>query len=464
MRLPPAFLTKMEQQLGSNVARFLQSYTEPRTAGLRANTLKISPEALQELLPFLQERVSWCRDGFYYNEEEVRPAKLPHYYAGLYYIQEPSAMLPAELLQVQPGERVLDLCAAPGGKSLQLAAHLGKAGLLVVNDPHPQRAKVLLKNIERYGVTNAVVLSETPQRLAHIFADFFDKILVDAPCSGEGMFRKEPEMAKNWSEAEVAKYAKWQAAILEHIPQMLRPGGEVVYSTCTFSREENEQQVLRFLGAFPDFELLEMRRLWPHEVRGEGHFAAKIKNLSLQAEKKECLMDKNGLWRQQEKNGLTPEAKQALAEFSLQVWQAAEGWQAWLPEGGMVIERAGHILWESLCLPPLRGLKVLRSGWLLGTIQKGRFRPSPAFALGLPPEAVHSAIQRLDLSSHNADDNSVALRYLRGETIQREGKVWAKGWHLVSLDGFVLGWAKGAGNWLKNEFPPGWRRIDGEER
>jgi 16S rRNA C967 or C1407 C5-methylase (RsmB/RsmF family)/NOL1/NOP2/fmu family ribosome biogenesis protein len=465
MYLPPKFLQKMQAQLGSDFPRLVSSYTEPATAGLRANRLKISADSLQKLLPFLRERIPWTSDGFYYDDREVRPAKLPYYYAGLYYIQEPSAMFPAELLAARPGERVLDLCAAPGGKSLQLAAQVGTEGLLVVNDPHPQRAKVLLKNIERYGVVNAVVLNETPQRLSQSFAAFFDKILIDAPCSGEGMFRKKPEMAKDWSEEEVAKYARWQAAILAEIPKLLRPGGEVVYSTCTFSQEENEEQVYRFLSSFPGFELVAMRHLWPYEVKGEGQFAAKFISSAPQEEEKRFPFPRDG-YRRKKNTGtrLSDATQKALGQFSQQIWGTAERWQEWLPDGGNVVERDGHILWENQSLPPLRGLKVLRSGWLLGTLEKGRFRPGPAFALGLPLTAVRSAVQRLELSAQSAEKSAQAIRYLRGETIQYEGKVWAKGWYLVSLDGFPLGWAKGAGSFLKNEFPPGWRWVEGEGR
>lgn len=457
MTLPAPFLSKIEKLLAQDFPRFLQNYQQPRTAGLRANRLKLSPECLQRLLPFLEEPVAWSKDGFYYQEETIRPAKHPYYYAGLYYIQEPSAMLPAELLNATPGDRVLDLCAAPGGKSLQLAAQLAREGLLVSNDIQPQRAKVLLKNLERYGVVNTIVLNESPQRLAQVFPKFFDKILVDAPCSGEGMFRKEPEMAKDWSEAEVDKYARWQADILAMIPHLLRPGGEVVYSTCTFSREENEQQINDFLMAHPEFSLLEQRRLWPHEIKGEGHFVAKIKSTAIENKPAEVPSLKN----KTAKAPLSKEAKQGLAEFSQQVWQDAARWRDWLPQDGQVVERAGHILWESHCLPALKGLKVLRSGWLLGTIEKGRFRPSAALALGLPPEAASSAMQLLNLAVEDKEDFALALRYLRGETLQREGRVWSKGWHLVAFNGFPLGWAKGAEHWLKNEYPPGWRWIDG---
>ncbi|GAB6179258.1 RsmB/NOP family class I SAM-dependent RNA methyltransferase [Desulfotomaculum defluvii] len=459
MKLPTGFLTKMEQLTGQKYPQFLQSYEASRTAGLRANGLKISAGELEKLLDIIEEPIPWSSDGYYYPEATTRPAKHPYYYAGLYYIQEPSAMLPAELLKPRPGERVLDLCAAPGGKSLQLAAQLAKEGLLVANDLQPQRARVLLKNIERYGVVNAIVLNEAPQHLSKVFSGFFDKILVDAPCSGEGMFRKEPDMAKDWSEEEVIKYAGWQKEILKEVPALLKPGGEVVYSTCTFSPEENEQQIEKFLNQYPQFKLIKMQRIWPHLVKGEGHFVAKLKDNRLPEQVPPTI---NKKLLKKAAPTISEDTKQSLAEFSLQVWGNKNTWQQWLPSGGQVLERNGHILWENLALPPLRGLKVLRSGWLWGTIERKRFRPSPALALGLPAKAVTTAVQKLHLSVKNTEELSLALRYLRGETIQLEGKLWPKGWHLVCLDHFPLGWAKGDGNWLKNGFPPGWRWIDGD--
>ena len=459
MKLPQQFISKIEAQLGPEFPHFLQSYSNRHVAGLRTNGLKLTPNDLQEALPYLEKQVPWCSNGFYYNDLEVRPAKSPLYSAGLYYIQEPSAMYPVELLEVKPGEKVLDLCAAPGGKSTQIASRLGSNGLLVTNDLNQQRAKVLLKNIEKYGVRNALVLNESPEKISQYFLGFFDKILVDAPCSGEGMFRKEPDMINSWSEEEVAKYINWQREILEIAARLLRPGGELVYSTCTFSTGENEEQINNFLLAHPDFELSNVKRLWPHQIEGEGHFAARLKRLG-QADSEanmlnEQLSSKNG-------NGfmLSKTTEQALADFSTQIWGKPNYWQRWLPEGGQLVERAGHILWESLALPELRGLRILRSGWLLGTVEKGRFRPSQAFALGLPKEAVILAEQGLELSTKREEEYSLAVRYLRGETVQQEGKTWSKGWYLVAIDGYPLGWAKSAGNWLKNEYPPGWRWID----
>jgi NOL1/NOP2/sun family putative RNA methylase len=473
MKLPADFKQKMEQLLGEEFPLFLESYERDKHSGLRANRLKISPDQLVQLLPYLGLNVPWSSDGFYYDETHVRPAKHPYYYAGLYYLQEPSAMLPAELLSVKPFERVLDLCAAPGGKSIQLAAQLEGTGLLVSNDIHPQRSRVLLKNLERYGVTNAIVLNESPERLAEVFAGYFDKILVDAPCSGEGMFRKEPDMMKNWSPDEVAKYATWQKEILEQVPKMLRPGGTVVYSTCTFSKEENEDQIEQFIHTHPAFVVDSMQRLWPHQVDGEGHFAAKLRSEEypdtpqdphvLYVPYANTLEQKSRSVHKDVNVGLTQSVLQTIAEFSEQVWGQANRWKQWMPnlKNGQIVERQGHILFESQELPSLRGLRVLRSGWLIGTVERQRFRPSPAYALGLPKDAVAQAVQVCDFRTDDEQGLADAIRYLRGETIQIDGRKWDKGWHLVCIDGYPLGWAKGAGASLKNEFPPGWRWEDG---
>lgn len=456
LKLPKELTDKLEQQLGAEFPAFLEAFEQEKVAGLRANSLKVQPELLKSLLPYLQEAVEWCRDGFYYEDREVRPAKHPYYYAGLYYIQEPSAMLPVQLLNASPGQRVLDLCAAPGGKSVQIAGQLSRKGLLVTNDIHPQRAKALLKNMERYGVVNVVVTNETPDRLAKVFSGYFDKILVDAPCSGEGMFRKEPAMANDWSVQEVAKYAHWQQEILSYVPGMLRAGGEVVYSTCTFSPEENEIQVENFVNNHPEFRIQEMRRLWPHKNKGEGHFAARIKEQNTQSVNTEH----DAILQQAcDISNLSAAVREALQDFSRQVWKQEQAWLKWLPPSGLVVERNGHVLWEDKKLPALKGLKVLRSGWLLGVWEKGRFRPSQAFAMGLPQEAALSA-QRCNFSAGDEQGRYGAIRYLRGETIQIDNQEWPSGWHLVTIDGFVLGWAKGAGYSLKNDYPPGWRWED----
>ena len=249
MALPEEFQNRMREMLGVEYEAFMASYEEPRQYGLRVNTLKISPEEFERISPFEIKKIPWVTNGYYYNEG-ISPAKHPYYAAGLYYLQEPSAMAPASRLPVEPGDRVLDLCAAPGGKSTELAARLRGQGLLVANDISNSRAKALLHNLELFGASNILVANETPARLAEAFAGYFDKILVDAPCSGEGMFRKAPEVAASWSLQRVDFFAGQQRAIMESAVRMLRPGGMLLYSTCTFSAEENEGTVAWALDTF----------------------------------------------------------------------------------------------------------------------------------------------------------------------------------------------------------------------
>lgn len=445
MRFPDGFMEEIERSLTPDeVERFVASYEQRRTAGLRVNPLKLAPDALVRRLPFLGDAVPWCADGFYYDEENVRPAKEPDHFAGCYYIQEPSAMLPAEWLAPKPGELVLDLCAAPGGKAVQLGGKMNGCGLLVANEPNSQRAKVLLRNLERCGVRNLLVLREQPQRLAAVFGGFFDRILVDAPCSGEGMFRKEPDMAKDWNLAAVDGYVRLQREILEQALLMLRPGGTLVYSTCTFNRQEDEEQIESLLRDFPQLTLEETRRIWPQRERGEGHFVCRLRQSGeLPAPARET----------ERRLQLSPAATKALAEFCRDVWGDEQAWSAWLPDGGTLVERDEHLLWEHQALPVLKGLAVQRSGWLIGTLPRGRFKPSQALALGLTKGWTACA------KTHVLEDRAQAIRYLKGETLMTK----QRGWHLVLWQGQALGWAKGDGTWLKNEYPPGWRWQDGEE-
>ncbi|TKH42967.1 rRNA cytosine-C5-methyltransferase [Paenibacillus terrae] len=305
VQLPTAFVKRMEQLLGDEFEAFMAAYDHTPHAGIRVNTLKISVEAFKAISPFELRPIPWCDTGFYV-PYGTKPGLHPYYHAGLYYVQEPSAMSPVELLNVAQGEAVLDLCAAPGGKSTQIAAKLQGSGLLVTNDISADRTKALAKNVELYGVRNAVVLNESPDRIADAFPHFFDKILIDAPCSGEGMFRKDEDMAKQWENHSVDKCVVMQRDILRVAASMLSDGGRIVYSTCTFAPEENEGMIAEFLEAHPDFgvvpapsgtgfasghpewvseavaeahpELRGTARLWPHLIEGEGHFIAVLQH------------------------------------------------------------------------------------------------------------------------------------------------------------------------------------------
>ena len=296
-KLPERYCERMKELLGEEYDEYIDSLSEKSCTAFRINTGKVSIEQWERRNPFSTRVVSWVENGFYYNEENVLPSKHPYYYAGLYYIQEASAMIPASILPIEEGDRVLDLCAAPGGKSTELGARLRGQGLLVANDISVSRTRALVKNIQLAGICNAVVTAETPERLASVFAEYFDKILVDAPCSGEGMFRREPGMVKDWMEKGPEYYAPIQKQILKEAYKMLKPGGKLVYSTCTFSPQENEETIQWLITEYPDMKICPVERrkgfsdglpkflehgsddlkncirIFPHRTEGEGHFA-----------------------------------------------------------------------------------------------------------------------------------------------------------------------------------------------
>lgn len=421
------FLDRMKQQLGEEYPAFVECLSGEEYKALRRNPLKISDEAFRVALPFLGERVPWTEEGYYYGKEN-QPGLHPFHQAGLYYIQEPSAMAAAEKLQAAEGERILDLCAAPGGKSTQIAGKMAGRGLLVCNEPHPARAKILSENVERMGICNGLVTCEQPARLERYFSGFFDKILVDAPCSGEGMFRKNEEAVRQWSPENVRLCARRQDEILDSAARMLQPGGRLVYSTCTFSEEENEGSIERFIQRHPQFCIKESLRLWPHRIKGEGHFVAVLEK---EGHPEEVIL------REQKRAG-----KQETEEFHRFVRENLKTDRDWrlclfgdqlyhLPEG----------------TPDLSGLKVLRAGLHLGTMKKNRFEPSHALALALKSEEVNRVC---DLSC----ESRTVTDYLEGKTFSGEGE---KGWYLITVEGCSLGWGKLAGGIMKNHYPKGLR-------
>lgn len=451
--LPELFLKRMQEMLGDEYEAFLQSYEQEKYQALRLNSLKktkggesaatvLAPrkEACREPLFWLGEKtgfhlreVPWAKDGYYY-EKEDQPGKHPYHEAGLYYIQEPSAMAPVTLLEVQPGERVLDLCAAPGGKSTQIAAALQGKGLLISNEIHPARAKILSENIERMGIRNACVTNETPQHLSQLFPEYFDRILVDAPCSGEGMFRKNEEACGEWSPENVELCADRQDEILDCAAQMLLPGGRLVYSTCTFAPQENEGSINRFMERHPEFFLVKTLRLWPHHIQGEGHFAAVLEKAGSMPVGYQAI-SAGGFVREAGKKDL--EECIAFCKEFLQVQ---------LP--GKYIKFGEHIYLVPEDMPNLQGLKVLRPGLHMGTLKKNRFEPSHALALALAPD---EAVNVWNLS---LEDDTVRA-YLNGQTFSASGE---KGWYLICVDGFSLGWGKLAGGIMKNHYPKGLRK------
>ncbi len=438
--LPEQFLDRMKEMLGEEFPAFLESYEKDRYQALRLNGLKKS-ESGENALDILSalfhlEKVEWAENGYYYQKED-QPGKHPFHEAGVYYIQEPSAMAPVEQLQVMPGERVLDLCASPGGKSTQIASKLQGEGWLLCNEIHPVRAKNLSENIERMGIWNACVTNETPEKLASVFPVYFDKILVDAPCSGEGMFRKNEDAVFEWSLENVANCAAKQAEILDCAAQMLKPGGRLVYSTCTFSPQENEESISKFLERHPEFSLEKQKRLYPHQIKGEGHFLAVLNKsgerveeyvaatgLSAGLSKKDI-----GVWTEFEKDTL----KQPVQEIFAPSKFLAFGENLYLvPE----------------FLPGLKGLKVLRPGLHLGTEKKNRFEPAHALALALSGKEVR-------YSCALKQEERLVADYLNGMTFPMEGE---KGWYIISVNGFSLGWGKLAGNIMKNHYPKGLRK------
>ena len=477
MNLPIEFEKKMKAFLGNEWDDFLYSYDNNRFQALRFNTLKVqSHEEIMRILKVLgissDKRVSWANEAYYF-DEKVRPGKHPYHEMGLYYIQEPSAMSAAALLAPKPGMRVLDLCAAPGGKSTQLATYLGDSGLLVSNEINTQRSRILSQNIERMGIKNAIVTNEDSFVLASHFPGFFNAIQVDAPCSGEGMFRKLPEAIEQWSMENVAICAARQKEILDNAAVMLKPGGVIVYSTCTFSKEENEDVIEYFLERHPDFTLEEMERFWPHKVDGEGHFVAKlvrrgsvnelgadydvcedscnkVEDTGLKVDRK-TKKNKNSKNRKNEtKPALTKENMKLLSEFLDET--ISEDVAAWIKNSRLVM--FGEQLYR---LPDMevdiKGLKVQRAGLHIGEFKKQRFEPSHSLALALK---LNDAKNLVKLTC----DNPQTIGFFNGQSVVLSDEQTAeckKGWALVCVDGYTAGWGKVNGTQVKNHYPKGLR-------
>lgn len=576
MELPQEFLERMQSMLGEEYDDFMKTYEEPRRFGLRVNTLKVSAEEFErradrwvsqaengseadsckvygeDAYPFHLKQIPWVNTGFYY-EREDDPARHPFYHAGLYYLQEPSAMTPAHVLPVEPGEHVLDLCAAPGGKATALAAKLQGKGLLVANDISASRAKALLKNLEVFGVKNSFVTNAVPAKLAEQFEESFDKILVDAPCSGEGMFRKDIANAKVWSLEKVEDCAKIQRDITQQAVKMLRPGGLMLYSTCTFSVEENEGTIAYLLSTCPDMELVDIPwqegfscgkpelleslkknlgaefaqrnelgeklellqsgyhseaaqdmwqagvfegyeaagvpgnaeeadqkcmedfvnlqdeegslaekwsvlkkcvRIFPHHMNGEGHFLALLKKRGELPGVHKKVVRKGGRPSKEDEKVLQEFMKDVSMDWSMEQIEVYKGQAYFIPSP-----------------PDIRGkIPFLRNGLYLGEIKKGRFEPSQSFAValkgcdsswdiqnGVPEESEVAGEYSSILNFHWSDER--VRRYLCGETIEVDDKHPArnKGWQLVCVNGYPLGWGKLVNGTLKNKYHPGWR-------
>ena len=461
----------MAYLLGDEFDDFRSSLYQPPTTGIRVNTLKISPQEFAQIYPIKLSHCPWCSTGFTVVDNNIypggiAPGKHPYHIAGLFYMQEPSAMAVGEILSPQPGEKILDLAAAPGGKATHLAALMKNTGLLIANEIHPKRVWDLAENLERCGVTNAIITNETPQHLAEHFVEFFDRVLLDAPCSGEGMFRKSMVARAEWNPGSPQRCASRQIGILENAARMLKPGGCMVYTTCTFSPEENEGVIGSFLDHHPDFDLkiIEEKpglfpskpewinlpkdhkvnrsvRIWPHLSQGEGHYISLlVKNGSVENERQKDRNKEKSLYRTIKPKEMVT-GKKFLDEFLDENLEITFNNRRLLLNGAYV-----YLLPDKS--PEMHGLKVIHPGWWIGSVQKNRFSPSHALAMGIN---IHQA---KNLCSLSKGDKEVTA-YLGGESFSNQGD---EGWVLITVDDFPIGWGKRVQNVVKNYYPHGLRR------
>ena len=463
MKLPESFQNKMKELLKDEFPDYIACYEEPRYYGLRVNTNKISVEEFQKISPFEIRPVPWIENGFYYDGETAAPSRHPYYFAGLYYLQEPSAMTPASRLPIEPGDRVLDVCAAPGGKATELGARLQGIGVLIANDISNSRAKGLLKNIEVFGIGNVLVLSEEPGKLVGYFKEYFDKILIDAPCSGEGMFRKDRKMIKAWEEHGPEFFANLQKSIIIQAAEMLKPGGMMLYSTCTFDGRENEQMVEYLLERHPEFEILSITpydgfahgipeltkskdeaykrtvRIFPHKMKGEGHFLALLRKRNIrETDLAKSVNEDSSAGRGRKK------LPQELEEFFRGI--------TWKLDADRLEIHGERVYYMPCSLPDVRGIRFLRTGLLLGELKKKRYDPSNSHAKCLKKEEYGKVLNL------KAEDVRIS-RYLKGETLEVSDVLpeTSNGWYLVCVDGYPLGWGKLTRGTMKNKYLPGWR-------
>lgn len=430
-KLNEKFIERMKKQLPETEwGEFFSVYEEKPYKGVRVNPLKCTAQEFERFSPFAIQPIAWEKNGYYVEEEKIGAS--PYHFAGVLYSQEPSAMVASPMLEVKAGERVLDLCSAPGGKGTQLAGEMRGEGIIVLNEPVSSRAKILSQNVERMGIKNAVVVSEMPDKLADKFAGYFDKILVDAPCSGEGMFRKNADEAlREWSEENVELCAKRQKEILACARKMLKKGGRLVYSTCTFSYEEDEGQVLDFLSAFPDMKLIAQEKLYPHRVRGEGHFSA----LFERTEGEETLPLKTA------KQNISRQAEKAYREFEKHFFNAQFANALYETKGGVYALPKDVFDWN--------GLNVLRVGVRLGEMVNGRFEPSHSLAMSVKAENCKNAVS-LESTDSRLD------KFLCGETIECDAD---NGWCVVCVDKYPIGLGKAVNGTIKNHIPKALRKM-----
>lgn len=491
INLPEQFKIRMKEYLGVSYEAFIASYETSEVKGIRLSSffrgdgpfamgsLPLSIESVNGQIESGAnwQKVVWCDNGYFLNADdfnEIRPGKHPLHEAGAYYIQEPSAMAPVAYMDIRPGDRVLDLCASPGGKSTQIAALLRGEGILVSNEIMPDRAKILSENIERMGVRNALVISEDPRNISDRFYGFFDKILVDAPCSGEGMFRRSDVAINEWSLENVANCAKRQEWILDEAAKMLRENGTLCYSTCTFSKEENELQIVNFLERHEEFSLGEMTkfegmrsgfaageyesvgvRIFPHEANCEGHYLCKlVKKRRMSGQENGCHEDE-AVNKVMPLGGFEPELSKKDAadlkemyKFFDETFSEESDFKEYIKERKITRFKDRVYLLPKEC-PKLDGLKVLRPGLHLGTILKNRFEPGHALAKCLSCYDV----KRAYILEPDGDE---AKKYIAGETFNFDGNL--PGWYVVFAGIYPLGWGKLTNSIMKNHYPKGLRK------
>ncbi len=438
MNLPIDFENRMRDMLSEEYDAFRASYDEPFHRGIRLNTLKCTFEALQESFDFELINTQFSPLSFY-APNDLKMASFPLYHAGAFYSQEPSASSAVTVLDPKPGDKVLDMCAAPGGKSTQIAALTGDKGLLWSNEVVKSRATILSSNLERMGVRNVVVSSSYPEQLAEKLEGYFDKVLVDAPCSGEGMFRRDEVAVQDWSVEHVKTCAARQLAILEDASKCLKENGVLVYSTCTFSPEENEGVISTFLSKHTDFVLenpgvtfgrpafgMDAIRIFPMDG-GEGHFVAKLRRIGA--------------------NGCDVKLFTFKADIKLQADSRALYNELFSDEPGEFMRVKDRIIMLPNDVPDFSGLGVIRAGVEFGEVKKNRIEPSHGIFMA------HSGSECRSMLSLNHSDDRVRA-FLHGEEISAEG---CKGYTAVTVDGVTLGFGKASGGTLKNKYPKGLR-------
>lgn len=448
-KLPQSFKEEMQTLLKEEYPKFMDSYMSSRHYGLRLNLNKIKIEEFIKIKDTLLKdleltQIPWCQSGFYYQGEN-RPAKNPLYHGGLYYIQEPSAMSPVELMDIKKGMKVLDLCSAPGGKATQIAGKLEGEGIVVANDISAQRIKAVLKNFEIQGITNALITNAHQDKMAKVFENYFDRILLDVPCSGEGMFRKDTDLIKSYQKSRIDSPII-QREILPQAEKMLKPGGLLMYSTCTFNLEENEEQIQNFLEEYPNFEIVSLEatngfvpgylegslRLFPHKTDSEGHFLCLLK-------KKETEYIQNDITEKFTTFDKLPDEFQSFVKENMTLSEI---------EGNYTLNQ-DKIYKELNVGRDLKGLKIVRNGLYMGELKNKTFLPSSAFIMSTIKSDWKNTI---DLKA----DDPILTKYLKCETLEFD---MPKGMYIICVEGYPLGYGKINNGSLKNYYNKNWRLM-----